>query len=131
MLIGELSRRSGLSKDGLRHYESLGLLHSKPVAAGSRVYRDYGEDSLERLSLIALGKRLQFSLAEMAEPLDRLLADDLTLEERTAFLAAKVAQIDARIKDLREARRELIAIVGSPDKPYVDARLKKLGHWVD
>lgn len=60
MLIGTLSRISGLSKDTIRHYEVLGLLRSTPRQAGSRVYRDYADDSLERLELIALGKRLQF-----------------------------------------------------------------------
>jgi DNA-binding transcriptional MerR regulator len=98
--------------------------------AGSRRYRDYDDDTLERLSIIALGKRLGFSLAEMAAPLDRLLSDDLTRVERAAFLAEQVRAIDARIADLQAAREELVAIVARPEKDYVDARLKELGLWV-
>lgn len=127
MLIGELSKRSKLSKDGLRHYESLGLLHSHPVRAGSRVYRDYAPDSLERLSLIALGKRLGFTLAEMAEPLNRLLSDDISPEERSAVLLEKAAEIDQRILNLKAARDKLVEIAAKPEKPFVDEYLRGLG----
>ena len=30
MLIGELAKVSGLSKDGIRHYEAMGLIASAP-----------------------------------------------------------------------------------------------------
>lgn len=131
MFIGELAKRSGLSKDGIRHYESLGLLHSEPIQAGSRIYRKYDETSLERLSIIALAKRLHFSLKELAEPLDRLLDEAISRKERSEILAQKVREIETEIERLKEARRELIAIVAKPDKDYVDQRLKVLGLWLD
>lgn len=131
MLIGEIARRSGLSKDGLRHYEALGLIHSTPRRAGSRTYRDYDETTLERLALVALGKRLGFSLREMAEVLDRILSDTISREERAARLAAQLQRIDARIADLKAARAELVEIVARPDKDYVDTRLKALGLWLE
>ena len=80
---------------------------------------------------IALAKRLQFSLRELAEPLDLLMADAVTREDRAAMLAEKVAQTDARIADLRAARAELVRIVADPEKTYVDRRLKALGLWID
>ena len=126
MLIGTLVRRTGLSKDGLRHYEAMGLIHSRAVRAGSRVYRDYDETTLERLSLIALGKRLHFSLREMAELLDRLMKDAITREERSSILLKKAAEIDGKIDDMRRAQQELLEIAVSPDKPIVDSRLKEL-----
>jgi len=131
MLIGEIVRKSGLSKDGIRHYEALGLLHSRPVQAGSRTYRDYDDTTFERLALIALAKRLHFSLKELAEPLDLILSDKVTREDRAARLAEKLAEIDAKIADLQAAREELVAIVARPDKDYVDARLKALGLWIE
>ena len=131
MLIGELAKRSGLSKDGLRHYEALGLIHSKPVRAGSRIYRDYDDSTLERLALIALGKRLQFRLSEMPETLDRILSDQISREDRAAALRVKLAEVDARIADLTDARNLLAEIAGNPDKPFVDTRLKELGLWLE
>lgn len=131
MLIGEIAKRSGLSKDGIRHYEALGLIHSSAVQAGSRSYRDYADDTLERLSLIALGKRLGLSLKEQAEYLDRILADEISREDRAARLAEHLTVIDARIADLQAARAELVELVARPDKDYVDQRLKQLGLWVE
>lgn len=130
MLIGEVARRAGLSKDSIRHYEDLGLIHSTPRQAGSRTYRDYDDSTLGRLSLVALAKRLGFSLREVAEYLDRIVSDEISREERAARLAAHLTVIDARIADLQAARAELVEIVARPDKEYVDSRLKALGLWV-
>ena len=123
--------RSSLSKDGIRHYEYLGLIHSRPVQAGSRTYRDYDDDTMERLSLIALAKRLHFSLKELAEPLDLILTNRVTREERAAKLSEKLAEVDAKIADLQAARAELVRIIAEPEKPFVDGRLKALGLWME
>lgn len=131
MRIGEIARKSGLSKDGIRHYEALGLLHSRPVQTGSRFYREYDDTTLERMALIALAKRLQFSLKELAEPLDLILSDQVSREDRSMRLAEKLAEVDAKIADLQAARNELVAIVARPDKEFVDTRLKALGLWLD
>ena len=127
MLIGALAKKTGLSKDGLRHYEALGLIHSRQVKAGTRFYRDYDATTLERLELIALGKRLHFNLREMAGLLDRLLSDQITREDRSAILLQQVDVIDRRIADLIAARQELVNIAQAPDKDIVDKRLKELG----
>ena len=131
MLIGEIVAKSGLSKDTIRHYEALGLLHSTPKQAGSRVYRDYDDSTWERLSLIAMAKRVQFSLREIAETLNRILADDITREERQRLLWEKVGEVDAKIADLRAARDLLAQFADAPDKPVVDAQMKALGIWVE
>lgn len=131
MLIGEVSRRSGLSKDGLRHYEALGLIHSAPIQAGSGVYRDYDDTTLGRHSLIALAKRLGFGLKEMVEPLDRMLSDAITEEERRALLQEKAEEVNVRIAELVQACDMLLSIAASPHKQDVDPQLKELGLWID
>ena len=103
MLIGEVAKRAGLSKDTIRHYEALGLLHSHPRAAGSREYRDYDETTLERLSLIAFAKILNFNLKELVEPLDLILSDQVTAEERSARLLEKAKEVQAAIVQLKKA----------------------------
>lgn len=130
MMIGELSRRSGLSKDGLRHYEALGLIHSSPLAAGSRTYRAYDDTTLERLSLISLAKRLGFKLKELTEPLDRLFSDTVSREERAQIIFEKVAEVDLKIEELKVARDLLAAFAVTPDKEFVDAVLKDMGLWL-
>ncbi|PJI91771.1 MerR family transcriptional regulator [Yoonia maricola] len=131
MMIGELAKRSGLSKDGLRHYETLGLIHSTPVAAGTRTYRIYDETTLERLSLISLAKRLGFKLRELTEPLDRLFSDTVSREERAQIISEKVAEVDIKIEELKSARNLLAAFVDTPDKDFMDAMLKDMGLWLE
>lgn len=131
MLIGEVAKKSGLSKDGIRHYESLGLLYSKPIQAGSRTYRDYDDTTLERLMIISLAKRLHFSLKELVDPLNQILSDTISREERAAGLAEKVKEIDVKIAELTAARDLLKTFVENPDKSFVDARLKEMGLWIE
>lgn len=131
MLIGEVAKKSGLSKDGIRYYESLGLIHSKPVTAGTRTYRDYDDTTLERLSIIALAKRLHTRLAEMPEVLDRLMEDTISREERSALMWEKIAEVDAKIEELINARNLLARIAENPDKPFVDEQLKALGLFIE
>ncbi len=131
MMIGELAKRSGLSKDGLRHYEALGLIHSRPVAAGTRTYRDYDDTTLERLSIISLSKRLGFKLKELKEPLDRLFSDTVSREERAKIISEKVAEVDTKIEELTAARDLLAAFIVTPDKDFMDAMLKDMGLWLE
>lgn len=85
MLIGDLAELTGLSKDGLRHYEAMGLIHSRQVRAGTRHYCHYDETTLDRLERIALGRRPHFSLREIAEFLKPLMHDQITRDERSAI----------------------------------------------
>ena len=127
MLIGELVKITGLSKDGLRYYENLGLIHSRPRTAGSRVYREYDETTLDRLSLIALGKRMHFSLREIAGALDRVINNQTTSEERRDYMLAQIAHVDAKIADLEDVKKQLLVFAMRPEKEVVDAHLKDIG----
>jgi len=131
MLIGQLCKASGLSKDTIRHYESLGLLHSTPRRAGTREYRDYNDDSYERLELIALAKRLHFSLRELAPGLDDLLNDRIDAAERSTRLRLKLDELDQRIATMQAARDELARFVAAPHKDHADRRLRELGLALD
>lgn len=90
MLIGEVSRRSGVSARMLRHYESLGLV--TPSARSSNGYREYSSADIGRIFHIEGLRNLGLSLPEIG----RLLADP-------GFDASAV------IADLITAARERIA----------------------
>ena len=107
MLIGELAALSGLSHDTLRFYERQGLLHARRTDKG---YRRYGPESAARLTLIRLAQGLGFSLAEIREVLaqmDALQDGALEAAQVAALLQGKLAQIDARLEDLRALRAQL------------------------
>lgn len=65
MLINEVAKISGMSKDGIRHYEELGLIKSAPRTAGSRTYRDYDASVVETIEKVRGAQRLGFSLKEI------------------------------------------------------------------
>jgi DNA-binding transcriptional MerR regulator len=130
MLIGEVCKISGLSKDTIRHYESLGLLHSLPVKAGSREYRDYDDTTLERLSMIGFAKWMGVRLRDLREPLDRALSSQSTTAERRVLLENEIDRIDRKIEELQAARRELVLLAARPEKDLADSRMKALGFWL-
>jgi DNA-binding transcriptional MerR regulator len=131
MLIGELVKITGMSKDGLRYYEEMGLIHSRPHKAGTRSYRDYDDTTLDRLGLIALGKRMHFSLRDIAAVLDRLVSNQTTAEERRGYILAHIEEVDAKIADLRDVKKQLLLFAERPEKEVVDAHLKEIGKYFE
>ncbi|MCP2342510.1 HEAT repeat domain-containing protein [Actinomadura rupiterrae] len=91
MLIGEVSRRSGVSARMLRHYESLGLL--KPSGRTTGGYREYTGDDIRRIFHIESLRSLGLSLREVASALDdpgfkpSSLVDDLIRQTRDRIAA--------------------------------------------
>src|SRR4030095_4940199 len=62
LLIGELSRRTGLATSALRYYERVALLTPDGRASGRRYY---GPASGERIALIRLCQDAGFNLADL------------------------------------------------------------------
>ncbi|MFC8934326.1 MerR family transcriptional regulator [Rhodococcus sp. NPDC057135] len=68
MLIGEVSRRCGVSTRMLRHYDTLGLV--KPTGRTSGGYREYSADDIRRLFHVESLRTLGLSLNEAKRALD-------------------------------------------------------------
>ncbi len=107
MLIGELCSKSGLSKDTIRHYESMGLIHPKLLSAGSRTYRHYDATSLERLELIQIGRQSGMLLREMKPILEKLMAGRLSFDGQRQVIWDQLARVDERIVEMRAAKKLL------------------------
>ncbi|MGW6655940.1 HEAT repeat domain-containing protein [Rhodococcus sp. NPDC055024] len=68
MLIGEVSRRCGVSTRMLRHYDTLGLV--RPTGRTSGGYREYSADDIRRLFHVESLRTLGLSLNEAKRALD-------------------------------------------------------------
>lgn len=68
MLIGEVSRRSGVSVRMLRHYDALGLV--SPTGRTSGGYREYSPDDIRRLFHVESLRTLGLSLDDAKRALD-------------------------------------------------------------
>ncbi|THV23564.1 MerR family transcriptional regulator [Glycomyces paridis] len=119
MRIGELSERSGLSRDAIRFYERIGLVGSHRSPNG---YRDFPESALPWLHYVRTAQRLGFSLAEIADHAADLRDSDDAAAALSALFAEKVAIVDARMAELAALRSELVERAGTgcplrPDAP--------------
>lgn len=102
----------------MRFYERSGSLpEPERTAAG---YRDYDLDDLRRLRFLRRGQELGFTLAELTEfsaLSDRVRSGVVEAGSVTVAARSKIAEIDARIEDLRRTRE---AINGLLDTQCLD-----------
>ena len=108
MLIGELARQTGLSRDTIRYYERLGLLRPCGRPSQANNYKEYPPAAVTRLGLIQQGKNLGFSLAEITEALDLLTDTGLSDTEASARIGEKLAVIESKMRDLEAMRDSLL-----------------------
>lgn len=108
VLIGKIAKLTGLSKDGIRHYEELGLITSVPRSAGSKTYRDYDPSVLDTIELIRGAQHfLGLPLKEIG-PLLKSIADTPPTKEQTVeFLEQRLTVVQDKILKLREVEDHL------------------------
>jgi len=114
MHIGRVAKKLGLSPDAIRFYERNALLPRAPRTAGG--FRQYGETDVETLAFISRLQGLGFKLSEVRELL-KLRGSRLrpcALVRRR--LQAKLAEVQARLADLRKLDRELRLALRSCDR---------------
>lgn len=107
MLIGELARQSGISRDTIRYYQRIGLLSAPAQPNSTNAYKHYPPESVSRLGLIRQAKKLGFSLPEIAEGLALLSRQQLSDVDAETQVVAKLEDIDQRLEALQHLRRRL------------------------
>jgi DNA-binding transcriptional MerR regulator len=104
--IRDLAEEFGCTHRTIRFYEDQGLL--KPRRAGQA--RIFSARDRARLSLILRGRRLGFSLADIAEMLDLYDADPGHVRQLTVALQkgrARIVQLERQRADIEAALAEL------------------------
>ncbi|MFD3946724.1 MerR family transcriptional regulator [Streptomyces sp. NPDC058579] len=114
MLIGELSRHTGVSTRLLRYYEEQGLLEA---ARGPNGYRDYADDAVTTVRQVRALLRAGLSTDVIREILPcargELPEFNWCVDVR-AILDRELAAADARIDDLRRGRETLAGYLPTP-----------------
>lgn len=108
MLIGELSKRSELSKDTIRFYEKCGLIAVGKKERQFNNYKEYSEETLHRLMSIKWIKNMGFTLTEVSEVLDMIDANEASCQNIADKIEDKVSRIDDKIKELLKVRSMLL-----------------------
>lgn len=98
MLIGEVAKLANLSKDGIRHYEEMGLIRSAPQTAGRRIYRDYDFSVLQAIENIHQLQQLGFALKEIGPLFEAYAAAaPVPKEAMIEFLEARLVVVREKI----------------------------------
>lgn len=109
MLIGELSKQTGLSKDTIRFYEKLGLITASSNDMGTKCYKKYSLETIERLSTIVQGKGLGFTLSEIKQLLDEWGEGEISKRDLIEIIERKIEEVIKKKQQLESIETYLIS----------------------
>ncbi len=109
MLIGELAKKTGLSKDTIRFYQKMGLIEFKARQAGTRTYMEFSPEMLERVFVITQGKSLGFTLNEIKHLIETWGNVAMPHSEKLKVIDRKLDQITQKMRQLEEIKTYLTA----------------------
>lgn len=112
--IGEVSRETGVGVETLRFYERRGLLGRPHRTAAN--YRVYDPAVIERLDFIRRAQSVGFSLDEIQEIISESEGGRLPCRHVRELAREKLAELDARLAELRRHRTELARLLGEWDE---------------
>ena len=122
--IGDLSRHTGVNIETIRYYERIGLLPAPPRSQGRQ--RLYDETHRQRLAFIRRSRDLGFSINDTRDLLGLARGHNLTCAQVKALTEQHVADIRAKIRDLRKLDQVLSQLAAKckgscvPDCPILD-----------
>lgn len=111
MMIGELSRASGVIVETIRFYERSGLLPTAQRMENGR--RVYDLNDVRRLRLVRQCRELGFATADIAAFLEMLKEPQASCAEAKQIALQQVDVIDRRIEFLKAMKKRLQKVATS------------------
>ena len=109
--ISEVATRAGVNRETLRYYERRGILAAPRRSRAG--YRQYPEDAVRLIRFIKRAQELGFTL-EQVEELVKLRRTSARDREKVRVLAAaKLEEIDEKIRQLKAMSTALASLVGA------------------
>ncbi|HUY02939.1 MAG TPA: Hg(II)-responsive transcriptional regulator [Rhodocyclaceae bacterium] len=112
--IGAFAKAAGIGVETIRFYQRKRLLPEPKRPPGG--IRRYGRADVARVKFIKSAQRLGFSLDEVAQLLT--LEDGTHCNEAAQFAARHLADVRARLKDLKRMETVLFRLVAQCDSHY-------------
>lgn len=110
MTVGQAARQAGVGVETVRFYEKNGLLEEPSRRASG--YREYDEETVNRLRFIQRAKELGFTLGEIKELLS-LRCSEQPCNDVRQRAEAKVAEIEAKVAMLLRMKEVLGRLASS------------------
>lgn len=108
LTISRLAHLGGVNLETVRYYERNGLLPKPPRTASG--YPVFPTDAPRRLRFIKKAQELGFSLAEIRELLSLRLRSGTNRSDVRARAAAKVSDIEEKIRTLKTMKKALLTL---------------------
>jgi MerR family transcriptional regulator, copper efflux regulator len=109
--IGQLAKAAGVGVETVRFYERKGLL-DVPARKDSG-YRQYDDAAVERLRFIRRAQQVGFTLKEIQDVLALRDDPDARRADVRERAAGKIADVDAKVRDLMAMRESLVSLLES------------------
>ena len=106
MTIGVLARSAGVNLETIRYYQRRGLIATPRKPPGG--IRRYPHTALAQMRFIKRAQQLGFSLNEIRE---LLALGEQSCSATRRFAERRLADIEARLKDLKTIRRLLTHLI--------------------
>ncbi|OCP19259.1 MULTISPECIES: helix-turn-helix domain-containing protein [unclassified Ensifer] len=125
----ELAQRTGCNLETVRYYEKVGLLPEPPRTMAG--YRSYDTTHERRLRFVLRARELGFSLDEIRELLRLVDERDRPCVEARDVAAVHLADVQAKIADLRRMERVLKDVVAQcgdgalPECPLIETLFRE------
>ena len=124
MNIGKAAKLSDLTIKAVRYYANIGLV--KPQQNIMTGYRDYTDVDVAKLKFIGKARKFGFSINECKELLSLYEDKNRTSKEVKKITLEKISEIDDKLKDLNDLRKELSFLASNchgddrPNCPILD-----------
>lgn len=122
--IGTLARRTGVNIETIRYYERHGIMPAPARSAGG--HRMYDEDHVKRLGFVRRCRDLGFGLDSVRDMLRMVDDDSVTCEQVKRVAESHLADVRAKLADLKRMERSLSETVArcdggeAPDCPILE-----------
>ena len=124
LMIGELSRRTGVNIETIRYYERVGVMPNPSRSSGG--HRLYDDEHLKRLAFVKRSRELGFGLDDVRELLGLVDGGSFTCAEVHTIATAHLDDVKRKITDLRRMERVLKSMAAEcsrgdvPECPIID-----------
>ncbi|ARQ01074.1 MerR family transcriptional regulator [Pseudorhodoplanes sinuspersici] len=110
LLIGEVSRVTGVKVPTIRYYEGAGMLPVARRAENNR--RIYDDKAVKRIAFIRHARNLGFSMSDIKALIALQDNPAQSCRQADAIARARLAEIELRIRHLQSLQAELQAMIG-------------------
>ncbi len=105
MKIGKLAKLTACSIQTIRYYEKEGLLDTVKRSEGN--YRLYDSRAIKQLMFIKHCRNLDITLSEIRQLIELRDSPETTCNNANALVDRHIKQVDLRIEELKELKRQL------------------------